>query len=53
MIKWIIRKLGQLSKWGSDAATAVEQAESKFSAWNLVDFGAGVAVGVVVGKVLL
>lgn len=53
MIKWIIRKLGQISKWGSDAATAVEQTESKFSAWSLADFGAGVMVGAALAMVVL
>lgn len=53
MIKWLIRKLGQLSEWGQDAKTAVQEAESKFSAWSLVDFVAGVLVGIALAMVVL
>ncbi|MDU4961906.1 MAG: hypothetical protein E6X17_14725 [Sporomusaceae bacterium] len=45
MLKWAIRKLGQLAKWASDTQTIVQENEESFSAWSLADFGAGVAVG--------
>lgn len=46
MIKWVIRKLGQLAKWATNAQDIVQENEQSFSAWSLADFGVGVAVGV-------